>query len=30
MEQKYADALPHLRKLHAEVFAGTQRRAKSA
>jgi len=30
MEQKYTEALPYLRKLHAEVFAGTPRRAKSA
>ena len=30
MEQKYGDALPHLRRLHGEVFAGTQPRAKSA
>jgi len=30
MEQKYAEALPHLRKLHTEVFTGAQMRAQSA
>jgi cellulose biosynthesis protein BcsQ len=30
MEQKYADALPLLRTLHAEVFAATKPRAKTA
>lgn len=30
MEQKYADALPHLRRLHGEVFGVAQLRAKSA
>jgi cellulose biosynthesis protein BcsQ len=30
MEQKYADALPHLRALHNEVFGVAQLRAKSA
>jgi len=30
MEQKYADALPHLRALHGEVFGVAQLRAKSA
>jgi hypothetical protein len=30
MEQKYADALPHLRALHDEVFGVAQLRAKSA
>lgn len=30
MEQKYADALPHLRTLHGEVFGVPQLRAKSA
>jgi hypothetical protein len=30
MEQKYGDALPYLRQLHGEVFAGRQSRAKSA
>jgi cellulose biosynthesis protein BcsQ len=30
MEQKYADALPHLRRLHDEVFGVAQLRAKSA
>jgi chromosome partitioning protein len=30
MEQKYGDALPYLRQLHGEVFAGRQPRAKSA
>jgi chromosome partitioning protein len=30
MEQKYADALPHLRTLHGEVFGTPLRRAKTA
>jgi hypothetical protein len=30
MEQKYADALPHLRRLHGEVLGMAQLRAKSA
>ena len=30
MEQKYADALPHLRSLHGEVFGAPLRRAKTA
>jgi cellulose biosynthesis protein BcsQ len=30
MDQKYADALPYLRRLYAEVFTGTQLSAKSA
>ena len=30
MERKYADALPYLHQLHAEVFGGVQLRAKSA
>lgn len=30
MEQKYAGALPYLRKLHTEVFTGAQMRAQSA
>jgi uncharacterized Zn finger protein len=30
MEQKYTEALPHLRKLHTEVFSGGQMRAQSA
>jgi hypothetical protein len=30
MEQKYAEALPYLRKLHTEVFTGAQVRAQPA
>ena len=30
MEEKYADALPHLRSLHDEIFGAPQLRAKSA
>ena len=30
MEQKYADALPHLRSLHSEVFGASLMRAKTA